>query len=420
MNRRADEEKDPMAPSDQTLNQSKPGEEDIRSNGTFMTGKVTTVAAAHAVHDTFTGFLPPLLPRFIQIFSLTKTEAGLLSIIFQAPSITQPFIGHLADRLSLRYLVILAPAISAIAMSMIGVAPSYGMLAMLLAVAGLSSAAFHAVAPVMAGRLSGDNLGKGMGFWMVGGELGRSLGPLVIVTAFSLLEPGQTPWLMLAGLLASAILYVRLKDIPGRVSQEGPGISKDILLSRIRPIVLPLAGIILLRALLVSALSTYMPTFLNEQGATLWLAGAALTLFEGAGVAGALLGGSISDRLGRRVVLSVSFLSTSVLLILFLLVNGWGQIPLLLALGFSSLSVTPVVMAIVQESFPENRAFANGVYMLLNFSLRSIGVLAIGIIGDALGLTIAYAVSAGVILLALPLVYLLPDNRPTASQAPGE
>jgi len=399
MNRRADEEKDPMAPSDQTLNQSKPGEEDIRSNGTFMTGKVTTVAAAHAVHDTFTGFLPPLLPRFIQIFSLTKTEAGLLSIIFQAPSITQPFIGHLADRLSLRYLVILAPAISAIAMSMIGVAPSYGMLAMLLAVAGLSSAAFHAVAPVMAGRLSGDNLGKGMGFWMVGGELGRSLGPLVIVTAFSLLEPGQTPWLMLAGLLASAILY---------------------LLSRIRPIVLPLAGIILLRALLVSALSTYMPTFLNEQGATLWLAGAALTLFEGAGVAGALLGGSISDRLGRRVVLSVSFLSTSVLLILFLLVNGWGQIPLLLALGFSSLSVTPVVMAIVQESFPENRAFANGVYMLLNFSLRSIGVLAIGIIGDALGLTIAYAVSAGVILLALPLVYLLPDNRPTASQAPGE
>ena len=30
----------------------------------FQTGRLATIAGGHAVHDTFTAFLPPLLPRF--------------------------------------------------------------------------------------------------------------------------------------------------------------------------------------------------------------------------------------------------------------------------------------------------------------------------------------------------------------------
>ena len=103
-----------------------------------------------------------------------------------------------------------------IAMSLLGVAPGYAVLALLLMVTGLSSASLHAVAPVIAGNLSGRSLGRGMGFWMVGGEMGRVLGPIVIVTAVGLFGLRGTPWLMTGGLAASAILYLRLRDIPGR------------------------------------------------------------------------------------------------------------------------------------------------------------------------------------------------------------
>ncbi|MEJ2558341.1 MAG: MFS transporter, partial [Anaerolineae bacterium] len=152
----------------------------------FQTDRVVTIASGHAVHDTYTAFLPPLLPAFIANLSLSTTEAGLLTVFIQTPSLLQPFIGHLADRLSLRYFVILAPALTAVMMSLLGVAPGYALLALLLTVAGFSSACLHAVAPVMAGRLSGQSLGRGMGFWMVGGELGRTLGPIVIVSAIQL------------------------------------------------------------------------------------------------------------------------------------------------------------------------------------------------------------------------------------------
>ena len=50
----------------------------------FKTGLVATVAAGHAVHDTFTAFLPPLLPAFIAKFGLSITGAGFLTVFLQA------------------------------------------------------------------------------------------------------------------------------------------------------------------------------------------------------------------------------------------------------------------------------------------------------------------------------------------------
>ncbi|MGD8398027.1 MAG: MFS transporter, partial [Anaerolineae bacterium] len=188
----------------------------------FQTGKVATISGAHAVHDTYTAFLSPLLPVFIENLALSRTEAGLLTVFNQGPSLLQPVIGHLSDRLSLRYFVILAPAVTATLMSVLGIAPNYLVLALLLMAAGLSSAALHAVAPVMAGRLSGGRLGRGMGFWMVGGELGRTLGPLVIVTAITWVGLEGTPWLMLGGWLTSLLLFALLKDVSGRPPGEAP------------------------------------------------------------------------------------------------------------------------------------------------------------------------------------------------------
>ncbi|HEY73192.1 MAG: hypothetical protein B6I35_07265 [Anaerolineaceae bacterium 4572_32.2] len=379
--------------------------------GRFQAGRVLTISAGHAIHDTYTAFLAPLLPKFIANLSLSKTEAGLLTVFMQTPSLLQPFIGHLADRASLRYFVILAPLVTATMMSLLGIAPSYWVLAMFLLVVGASSASMHAVGPVMAGRLSGRNLGRGMGFWMVGGELGRTLGPILIVTAVRLLTLKGTPWLMLGGFLASAILYARLKDVPGRPPDTEPGLPWRRALRAMRPLLIPLTGIIIARSFMNAALTTFLPTFLSEEGADFWLAGASLSILEAAGVAGALLGGSISDRLGRRSVLLVSMLATPLLMFIFLTVGGWGRFPLLLLLGFVSLAVSPVVMALVQESFPENRALANGVYMAISFILRSVVVVALGGLGDIFGLRLAFIFSGLITLLGLPLVFLLPQRR---------
>jgi FSR family fosmidomycin resistance protein-like MFS transporter len=386
--------------------------EEIRERS-FQTSKVFTFAFAHAIHDTYTAFVAPILPVLIENLSLTKTMAGALTIFTQLPSLFQPFIGHVADRVNLRPLVILAPGITGIMLSLIGVSPHYVIIALLLTIAGFSSAALHAVGPVMAGHFSGDRLGRGMSFWMVGGEVGRVLGPLVIVTALGYLTLPQIPWLMIGGLLTSVLLYFRLRNIGNIAPRNGNGLSIWAATRQMKPLLLPLAFVLIAQGYMSSALTTYLPTFLTGEGANLWFAGASLSFLEAAGVAGALLAGSISDRLGRKRILLISLLASPVFMIIFLWMKGWMQIPFLLVLGFSSISITPVIMAIVQESYPENRALANGVYMAMSFIIRSLLVLVIGMIGDHLGLRFAFYISALMMFIGIPFIFMLPDRKST-------
>jgi FSR family fosmidomycin resistance protein-like MFS transporter len=167
------------------------------------------------------------------------------------------------------------------------------------------------------------------------------------------------------------------------------------------------------RAFLLPALSTYIPTYLTDEGAEIWFAGISLSLYEIPGIAGAFLGGTISDRFGRRRVLAVSMLSASILTLLFVATTGWVQIVLLPILGLASLSTAPVMMAIVLESVPDNRAMANGIYMALSFLSRSGAVLLLGAIGDRYGLGLAFQISSIIMLLALPIIPFLPKKRPT-------
>jgi FSR family fosmidomycin resistance protein-like MFS transporter len=169
--------------------------------------------------------------------------------------------------------------------------------------------------------------------------------------------------------------------------------------------------LVIAQGFLMEALSTYLTVFLTEGGADLWMTNIAFSTFQAAGVVGAFLSGALSDRWGRKRILFTFMLVAPVLMVIFLNVHGWMLFPVLLGLGFTTISLTPVMMALVQESYPKNRSLGNGVYMALNFALRSGMAVVVGAIGDALGLRTAFAVSAAIPLLGLFVVSRLPGRR---------
>lgn len=383
----------------------------------FEAGRVGTIAVGHWVHDSYTAFLAPMLIIFKQTLDLSNTEAGLLSVFMQEASLLQPVIGGVADRFNARYFVIMAPAVTAFAMSMLGVAPNYLALAILLTIAGLSSACLHAVGPVMTGNVSGQKLGLGMSIWMVGGEAGRFIGPLVIGASIPLMGQARMPWLMLGGLLTSIVLFFALPA--DRRSAHGLARGGTTLRQELKGkgrLLAPLLGFMVVHVILSAALVTYLPVLLHDAGESFWLASVSLSVLQAAGVVGAFFGGTLSDRLGRRTMIFLSIFPTSILMFVFLASSGWWRFPLLMLLGFTSLSITPVIMALVQESFPKNRALANGFYMALSFAFRSLVIIAVGRIGDLWGLRTAFAAAAVVPLVALPLLRWLPAKN--ASQTP--
>lgn len=377
----------------------------------FQSGQVLVFAGGHLIHDTFSSFLAPLLPLLIDKLGLSLTLAGSLSVFQRLPSLANPFIGLLADRVSLRWFVILAPTITAAAMSFIGLAPTYTALAILLLVAGVSSSAWHVPAPVMTAKASGSRIGRGMSLFMLGGELARTLGPLLAVGAVSLWGLEGIWRVLPLGVAASIVIRWRLEDVTARprTAHNGSLIETWRVLRRA---LLPITGIIFARAFMTSALTTFLPTLLTYEGASLWFASASLSILEFAGALGALASGTLSDRIGRRQVLAFVSLTGPLAMLLFLATTGWLSVLMLIVLGFLALSTSPVMMAIIQEHGRDHPATANGLYMSAGFLIRSGVIVVVGAIADRWGLRTAFRWSAWLGLFGLPFVWLLPKHFP--------
>lgn len=372
---------------------------------------VVAVSISHFIHDVYSSFLAPLLPLLIEKLSLSLTQAGLLSTMMQLPALINPWIGSLADRISVRLLIILAPAMTAIPMSLIGIAPTYGMLLVLMLFAGISVSIFHVPAPVVVARMSGRRKGMGMSFFMVGGEAARAIGPMVAVGLVALMGLEGFYPVMLVSFICSALLFVATRDLPVTQTSKGPVPLLQTWRS-MRHILIPISGILVTRGFMHGCMAAFLPTFIAMNTGNIWLAGAGLTIFETAGVAGVMVAGTLSDRFGRRRMLILSLLGAPISLLMFVWVDGWAAYALLVLTGFTLLSTTPVMLALIQENAGDSPSAANGLYMMISFIARSAVVVVVGMTGDLIGLKMAYIIFALVGFLGLPFVFRLPvENR---------
>ena len=366
------------------------------------------ILLGHFIHDIYTAAVAPLLPVLIDKLSLSLTAAGSLSAIMQLPAMLNPFFGYMADKVSVRYFVIFAPAITATLVSSIGFTSNYISLAILLFATGVSTASFHAPAPAMVARISGRQVGLGMSLFMVAGSLGYTVGPLLAVWAVSTWTLDGFWRLVFMGWATSLVLFIRLRNMAARPEKSG---SLRAMLPLVGGVFVPIILFNLFRNPMIESLTTYLPTYMSRQGASLWIAGASLSIIEFAGAAGSLTMGVWSDRIGRKRVLFIGSLLTTLLMLLFLGAEGWLIVPLLLALGFTGFSAMPVMLAIVQEQFPNNRATANGLYMMVIFLLRPAGTLLVGLLGDRFGLQTAFLIATGISFFTLPVIMALPEKR---------
>ena len=341
---------------------------------------------------------------------MSLTQAGFLSTIMQVPALLNPYIGSLADRISVRYFIILAPAMTAIPMSLIGLAPNYGVLLILLFIAGISVAVFHVPSPVMVSKLSGQKVGRGMSFFMTGGEFARTIGPMVAVGAVALLGLEGFYPVMAVGILASVWLYFKFRDVPvGNKSPKKTSVRETW--REMRHILMPLSVILVARGFMHATMSSFLPTFVKAETGNLWLAGFALTLYESTGVLGVMTAGSLSDYIGRRRVLLISLIGAPLTLFLFTWSGGWVRVTALMFTGFLLLSTTPVMLAMVQENAKTSPAAANGIFMMMSFVARSAVVVIVGWWGDLYGLRETYYISAVAGLVGIPFIFLLSEKK---------
>ena len=377
----------------------------------FQPLDVATISLAHGTNDSFFAIVPAIQPLLMEKLSLSLAQVGLFALFLQGPSILQPLIGHLADRRNLRWLIILAPTLSATMITLTGQMPGFGWLALLMLAAGFSTAGFHAIAPVLTASSSGKKLGRGMGLFMVGGELGFGLGPLAAVAVIAALGLAGLPWLIVVALVCSLLLYVRFRNLTTVNSQQNgaSGTVAKVLLG-MRSLMFPITAYIFITSFLAANLVNFLPTFLKSEGFSLVFAGSALSIVQVSGTLGVLVSSWLSDRIGQRSVVIAATIAIPIFSLLFLNAPPLWQVPLLVGAGLLAFSANPVFLAMVQRHFREVRSLANGVYMAVGFVIRSLVVFLVGVLADHYGMRPVFAASAWLAFLALPLVFILPKE----------
>ena len=335
----------------------------------------------------------------------------MFMFLYQGTSVFQPLIGNLGDKTNLRKYALIMPALTGIALSLLGTAPTYYFALMLCLIAGFSSASLHSILPALVGRLSGKHVGKGISFWIVGGEIGIMLGPILIATVISLFTIKATPWLMIPGIAVSLVLSILLRNMPHH--NVNANVKDKLPIKKLLTILLPIAGVMFMRSPLRASSEMYLPVYLIEKGVNKFLAGSSVSMLLGFGVLGTIAGGYLKDKYGYKKVIIGSVSIASVFMVIFSLVSGFFQVVSLAIVGTTSMMILPVGLAFVQESFPNNRSLANGSYLAITFGLNAIAGVVTGFMYDKIGGNNTFLASGLISFLGIPFIFLLPKENKT-------
>jgi len=379
--------------------------------------KAMYLALGHFVIDLYAAFLPPLLPLLIDKFQISFTSASLLAAVLTlSASVTQPVFGFLFDKLGGWKMIIWGPVVAGLSLSSLGLASHYSVLILLLILGGLGLSSFHPEAAALTTSLSGQRRTRGMSIFMLGGNLGYSLGPFLILMVVIHLG---LEWSFFASLPAFGVAWVLHRyALLGEKAPKIHSTSNIKIESSLNRRVLGfsvLFSVVALRVTTVLSLVTFLPMVQKLRGFSLIAAGGSITVFMACGAFGGLIGGYLADRVGRRKTILTSFILVLPALSAFLYWKGPMSFFILALLGFLLYISEPSCIVLAQEMVPQQTRTASGLIMGMAWGLGGGGVLGVGALADVFGIEWALRV-----LLLLPagsliLSFFLPseiDNKP--------
>jgi MFS transporter, FSR family, fosmidomycin resistance protein len=370
------------------------------------------LALGHLVIDVNQGALSAILPFLKDLHGLTYAQAATIVLTANlTSSIVQPLFGYLSDQSARRWLLPISVALSGLGLGLIGVAPSYGAILTLVAVAGFGVAAWHPEAYKTATGVAGERKATALGWFSLGGNIGIALGPPIITTLVATLGIAATlgmlaPSLVMAALVLAALPVMRrAAAVPRVVAAHGRGVDMPGAMAL-------LIAVVMIRSWTTLGFTTFVPFFYTDvlkQDPR--LIGPLLFVFLGGGAIGTVFAGPLADRLGPRAFIRWVFLAALPFGVMFMLTDGlvrWIVLGMFGAILTASFSVS-VVLA--QAYLPRRAGMASGLIVGFAIGTGGVAVTLLGVIADSFGLSTALWISALLPIAGFAVARFLPAPR---------
>ena len=367
----------------------------------------------HFTGDLYASFVSPLLPVFASVFALSMTEVGLLAGINRfLMFIVQPIAGYLADHYRTRLFILGGPILSLIFIPLVGIAPSFTVLIVFVALGSIGQSLFHPPVAGMISTYAGRHFSFCMSIFNAGGTLAFSVGPILITV---LVDAYGIRGTLLSTVIGLPLMAVLFKIVP-RPESEGLaghgflGSLKEALGESWKAVAM-LWVVMVLRAFISQAFITFFPILYSQEGYALVSIGIVTALFTLAGALSGLIAGSLADRTRYRPIFVLSHLLTAPTLLLSLYLRDFWVFPCAFLTGFFSMATLPLGVALGQQLAPKGRSMVSSLMMGLALGIGGIMSPIIGKLADMYSLPAVLAWLPIVPLLTMLLSLRLPEQK---------
>ena len=360
-----------------------------------MDPHVYLFSLGHFSVDWVQGGIPALLPYFISVCHLSYRDATalLLGNVLLA-SVVQPVFGYYSDKVSKPWFVPFGPILSGISFSMLAFTTDYWLIFLCAMLSGLGSSIYHPEGARMVNQIAGEQKGKALGTFSVGGNGGFAAGPVVAGLCAYAFDIHGLVVFGIVNLLIAALLYTRipcvLKKIAANVRAETRAHITETRKNDWHSFG-KLTVVIFARSIGFALCNSFIPLYwISVLGTSATQGSFALALLFGIGVIGTYAGGLLSDHIGFVKVMRLAFLI--MVPAMFFFANSshvFLSTLLLLPVGFGLFTPYSAIVVLGQTFLGKNVGFASGITLGLSVTVGGILTPFVGWAADIWGIPAA-------------------------------
>ncbi len=361
--------------------------------------KIFLAFGTHMTTDIYASFIVGMIPILTVRYGLSLFLVSVLtSVNFIAANLSQPIIGFLADKYRIKYFLILGPLFASVFISLLGIAPTYWTILILLFLGNIGVAIIHPPTAAIANIFGGRRKGFTNSLVSFGGSLGFSFGSIFIIFIIERFGLAFTPLAAIPGLIVAAFTMRFAPDITLSGSTDHV-LSFLNRLKKVKRSKIALLIIVLFlsysRELMNMTLLTFLPLYYTSRGVGLLNFGYIFMAFIIIGGIGGIIAGNYSDRIQKRyIVIQVLLLLALPCVYAIFLVPVKISLIFLMLSGIFSISTLPLCTRLMQDLFPRNVGLASSLSIGVAAGSAAASLMVIGKIADNIGMvtTIRYVI----------------------------
>lgn len=369
---------------------------------------------AHLCDDLNQGALVAVIPFLVLHNGYSYAEVTALLLASNAASaIIQPLFGWLGDKKPRPWLMAAGIFLAGIGMAGVGVLPTYPLIMASAMLSGIGVAMFHPEGGRLGNLTAGEQKGKGMSIFAVGGKLGFTFGPLVATAAITLWGLPGTLIFIIPSTLCAAILLSQNKALlsysnPDKQSSDDSLYQDNWVGFRF------VMGAISCRSIMYYAFLSFIPLFLvYNLGQEEAFASSVISLFALVCAVGTIASGWAGQLLGAKKLIIVSYACVAIEVVIFAFNGSLIVALILIALLALTCDISyPSAVAMGQSFVPHHLGMASGLSFGVMVCIGGLMTPVFGLIGDYFGLQVVMLCVTAIALLGIIITLFIPKNRP--------